>query len=162
MRRTLIALALISFVPALVGVPSVAWAGTWTWPVNGPVVQGFDPPASPYGSGHRGIDIAAPVGTTVTAPAAGTVSFAGRVAGHLFITLDHGAGLESTYSWVTSVAVAKGEPVSAGDVIATTGSGHPTGSTPHLHIGVKLHDAYVDPLLYLGPVSVSSYIRLAA
>ena len=46
-----------------------ASAGGWTWPVVGPVIQTFDPPDTPYGSGHRGIDIAASVGTTVVAPA---------------------------------------------------------------------------------------------
>jgi murein DD-endopeptidase MepM/ murein hydrolase activator NlpD len=48
-----------------------AGAGGWTWPVVGPVIQAFDPPDTPYGSGHRGIDIAAEVGTTIVAPAMG-------------------------------------------------------------------------------------------
>jgi murein DD-endopeptidase MepM/ murein hydrolase activator NlpD len=80
--------------------PAVA-AGTWTWPVEGPVIRGFDPPDSPYGSGHRGIDIAAPAGSVAVAPAYGTVAFAGPVGGRLFLTIDHG-GVESTFSWVAS------------------------------------------------------------
>ena len=159
-RLTVLILVLTAF--ASVGAPPAAAAGTWIWPVTGPIIRGFDPPASPYGSGHRGIDIASSVGTTVLAPASARVSFAGKVAGHLFVTLDHGGGLESTYSWLASVVVKKGDLVSAGDVIATSGPGHPADPITHLHLGVKLHDAYVDPLLYLGPVSLSSYIRLAA
>lgn len=49
-------------------------------PVTGAVVRGFDARAGPYGPGHRGIDIAAPVGATVRSPAAGKVVFAGPVA----------------------------------------------------------------------------------
>jgi murein DD-endopeptidase MepM/ murein hydrolase activator NlpD len=162
MRRLIIIVILGTAVISSFELGSARAAGTWTWPVPGPIVRGFDPPASPYGSGHRGIDIATPIGTAVVAPAPGQVTFAGKVGGHLFVTLDHGAGLESTYSWLSSVAVKKGNDVSAGDVIATTGPGHPTDVIPNLHMGVKLHDVYVDPLDYLGPISVSSYIRLAA
>jgi murein DD-endopeptidase MepM/ murein hydrolase activator NlpD len=136
-------------------------SGDWTWPVVGPLIRGFDPPDSPYGSGHRGIDIAAPVGTSVRAAAAGTVAFAGPVGGRLFITVDHGAGLESTYSFLDSIAVRRGDVVSQGQAIARSGTGHAGGVVPHLHFGVKLADAYVDPLEYLGPVEVWRFIRLA-
>jgi len=136
-------------------------SGSWTWPVVGPVIRGFEPPASRYGSGHRGIDIATDVGTTVLAPAAGKVTFAGPVAGYLFITIDHGAGLESTYSWLSAVLVHKGDVVRRGEPLARTGWGHPSSAIPHLHFGVKLLDVYVDPTRYLRPASVSSFIRLA-
>lgn len=136
-------------------------AGDWTWPVLGPVIRGFDPPDSPFGSGHRGIDIAAGVGTSVRAAAAGTITFAGPVGGRLFVTVDHGAGLESTYSFLGSIAVRRGDVVSQGQAIARSGTGHAGGAIPHLHFGVKLADAYVDPLEYLGPVEVWRFIRLA-
>ena len=163
MRKILRLVVLASFVAALVptGGSRAAASGTWTWPVAGPIIRGFDPPASPFGSGHRGIDIAVALGTPILAPAPGTVTFAGKVGGHLFVTLDHGAGLESTYSWVDALAVRKNDVVAAGMTIATSGAGHPGGAIASLHLGVKLHDAYVDPLVYLGPVSVSSFIRLA-
>ncbi len=136
-------------------------AADWSWPVAGPVIRGFDPPDSPFGSGHRGIDIAVAVGTDVQAPSAGVVAFAGPVGGRLFITIDHGRGLESTYSWLDALSVRRGQVVSEGDVIARSGTGHPGTTVPHLHFGVKLDDAYVDPLDYLGPVEVWRFIRLA-
>jgi murein DD-endopeptidase MepM/ murein hydrolase activator NlpD len=136
-------------------------AGDWAWPVVGPVIRGFDPPASTFGSGHRGIDIAAGVGFPVRAPAAGKVSFAGPVGGRLFLTIDHGAGLESTYSWLDALIARRGDPVSRGQLIGRSGSGHPGAGVPHLHFGVKLLDVYVDPLDYLGPAEVWRFIRLA-
>jgi murein DD-endopeptidase MepM/ murein hydrolase activator NlpD len=146
----------VSAVPA----PARA-AGDWTWPVVGPVSRGFDPPASPFGSGHRGIDIAATVGTPVRTATSGTVTFAGPVGGRLFVTVDHGAGLESTYSFLGSIAVRRGDVVSPGQLIARSGTGHAGGVVPGLHFGVKLADTYVDPLEYLGPVELWRFIRLA-
>jgi murein DD-endopeptidase MepM/ murein hydrolase activator NlpD len=138
-----------------------AVAAGWTWPVVGPVIQAFDPPDTPYGRGHRGIDIAAEVGTTIVAPADGTVTFAGPIGGYLFVTMDHGGGLSSTYSWLSAKLVRKGDRVLRDQPIAFTGWGHPGASIPHLHLGVKLDGAYVDPLSYLGPVSLASFVRLA-
>jgi murein DD-endopeptidase MepM/ murein hydrolase activator NlpD len=136
-------------------------SGDWTWPIVGPVIRGFDPPDSPFGSGHRGIDIAASVGAPVRAATSGTVTFAGPVGGRLFVTVDHGAGLESTYSFLDSVAVRRGDVVSQGQVIARSGTGHAGDIVPGLHFGVKLSDTYVDPLEYLGPFEVWRFIRLA-
>ncbi len=97
MRKSTVMLAAVLAVCLATGGPasSARASAGWLWPVVGPVIQGFDPPASPYGSGHRGIDIAAEVGTTVVAPAAGKVTFAGPVGGHLFMTIDHAARARS-------------------------------------------------------------------
>jgi len=52
----------------------------WTWPVDGPVLRPFKLGDDPYAGGqHRGIDIGAPLGTSVRAPAGGRISFAGTV-----------------------------------------------------------------------------------
>lgn len=148
---------LVSVVPA---VP--AWAtGSWTWPVTGPVIRGFDPPGSPFGSGHRGIDIAAPVGTLVRAPATGVVSFAGKVGGRLFVTIDHGGGLLSTCSFLSGLLVRRGDLVVQGQGIALSGSGHAGDTIPNVHLGVRLVGQYVDPLDYLASPSVVDLIRLA-
>ena len=125
------------------------------------MIRGFDLPDDPYGSGHRGIDIAASVGTTIVAPADGIVSFAGPVGGRLFLTIDHGGGLASTFSWLTANIVKKGDVVIRGQPVALTGWGHPGATVPHLHFGVKLNGAYVDPMEYLGPVSLAAFVRLA-
>ncbi len=135
--------------------------GDWAWPVVGPVIRGFDPPSTPFGAGHRGIDIAALIGTPVHAPAPGVVAFAGAVAGHLFVTVDHGGGLSSTYSWLSAILVRKGDAVARGSVVALTGTGHPGVEPPHLHFGVRQDGAYVDPLAFLVPANLVGLIRLA-
>jgi murein DD-endopeptidase MepM/ murein hydrolase activator NlpD len=135
-------------------------AGTWPWPVTGPVIRGYDPPNSPYGSGHRGIDIGAAYGTPIVAPAAGTVSFSGKVGGYLFLTIQHGGGVASIYSWVSALSVKKNDVVRAGQVVALTGQGHPGSDVTHLHFAVKLNGAYVNPLDYLSAGSVVGLIRL--
>jgi hypothetical protein len=133
----------------------------WSWPVVGPIIKGYDPPDDPYGAGHRGIDIGAPVGTVVVAPEDGVVTFAGKVGGRLFLTVDHGAGVLSTCSYLMAVLVHKGDRVSRGQPVATSGWGHADEPVPHLHFGVRLDGVYVDPLAYLGRPPVSSLIRLA-
>jgi murein DD-endopeptidase MepM/ murein hydrolase activator NlpD len=158
MKRTLVLLTVV--LSMLAPAPARA-TGSWTWPVVGPVTRGFDPPGSPFGAGHRGIDVAAPVGTLVRAPAAGLVSFAGNVGGRLFVTIDHGGGLLSTCSFLSALLVQKGDVVVQGQGIALSGTGHAGDTIPNVHLGVRLSGAYADPLDYLSPVSVVGLIRLA-
>ena len=161
MKRTLlifsVVLSVLSIAPAR---PAFA-SGTWTWPVSGPVVRAFDPPGTPYGSGHRGIDIAAPVGTVVRAPAAGVVTFAGSVGGRLFVTIDHGGGLLSTCSFLSALVVHEGDVVVQGQDIALSGTGHAGDTAPNVHLGVRFAGQYVDPMDYLAPMSIVGLIRLA-
>ena len=159
-RSRLVSILVVASAIWVVATPASA-AGTWSWPVSGPVIRAFDPPDSPFGSGHRGIDIAAPAGSDAVAPAAGVVVFAGPVGGRLFVTIDHGGGLESTLSWVGSIEVRRGDVVAAGQVVATTGSGHTGDIVPNLHFGVRLDDEYADPLDYLSALELTSIIRLA-
>jgi hypothetical protein len=147
---------------------TVSWPATaahaaapWTWPVTGAIVRGFDPPDDPYGAGHRGIDIAAAVDTVIVAPDDGMVTFAGKVGGRLFLTIDHGGGISSTCSWLSSVLVRKNDHVVRGQPVATTGWGHPELPMPHLHFGVRSNGTYVDPMAFLGPMAVTGLIRLA-
>ena len=159
MKRTFVLIVVaLSILPA----SPVRASGSWAWPVNGAVIRAFDPPDSPYGPGHRGIDIAAPLGTPVRAPAAGVVTFAGNVGGRLFLTVDHGGGLLSTCSFLSSLLVHKGDVVMRGQPVALSGTGHPGDTTPNVHLGVRLNGVYVDPLDYLGSLSVVDLIRLAS
>jgi len=159
MRRTFVFL-LVGL--SLTSAPSIARAaGTWVWPVVGPIVRGFDPPTSPFGSGHRGIDIAATPSTVLVAPEAGQVTFAGPVGGELFVTIDHGDGVRSTMSWLSAILVRRNDLVERGQSVAVSGHGHTALDTPHVHFGVRLGETYVDPLDYLGLLEVSSFVRLA-
>jgi murein DD-endopeptidase MepM/ murein hydrolase activator NlpD len=141
--------------------PTPRPTGAWPWPVVGPIIRDYDPPDSPYGSGHRGIDIAAAFGTPVRSPAPAIVKFAGKVGGQMFVTLDHGDGVETTYSWVSAILVHKNDAVFTGMPIASSGSGHPGSTVPHLHLGAKRDGAYIDPLSLLAPASVVDLVRLA-
>jgi len=135
--------------------------GSWRWPILGPVLRGFEPPPTPFSAGHRGIDIGAPFGTPVHAPANGTVTFAGPVGGLLFVTVDVGDGYLATSSYLARILVKRGQSVVAGDVIALSGRGHPEIDQPQLHFGVRLHGTYVDPMPLLAPQSVVDIVRLA-
>lgn len=126
------------------------------WPigVRPPVLRGWEPPATAYGRGHRGVDLAAPAGTPVRAVAAGRVSFAGRVAGKGVVSVElAGTGdppLRTTYEPVRA-SVKKGDEVDAGDVVGTTeATGAHCGGTC-VHWGVRRGEAYVDPLSLLPP-----------
>ena len=81
--------------------------------------------------------------------------------GQLFVTIDHGGGVTSTYSWLTSTSVHKGDVLARGDVVAHSGAGHPVDLQPSLHMGVKRNGDYVDPMDYLGPIDIGAFIRLA-
>ncbi|MFD6249259.1 murein hydrolase activator EnvC family protein [Streptomyces roseolus] len=122
------------------------------WPVAPPpppILRGWHPPPGPYAAGHRGVDLAAPPGTPVLAPAAGTVTFAGPVGGRGVVTLTlAGTGtppLRTTFSPVTPLT-ATGTRVTPGTPIAEAApDAHCT--TPCLHWGLLRGDTYLNPLL---------------
>lgn len=114
------------------------------WPVPGVIIRDFDPPAQPYGPGHRGVDIGALPGTTVRAALPGTIRFVGQVAGRGWVTVDHGGGLQTTYGDLGTFAVTSGQRVAAGDGLGTL-----SGAAAHLDWGAKLDGEYIDPLSLL-------------
>ena len=95
---------------------------------------------------HAGVDIAAPVGTPIYSPGAGTASFVGWRSGYgKCITIDHGGGNETLYAHLNVVLVSMRQTVEFGDVIGQVGStGKSTG--PHVHYEVRRRGTPVDPL----------------
>lgn len=124
----------------------------WTWPVDGArtVTTPFRAPAHDYGPGHRGMDMSAPVGTVVGAPADGVVAFRGVVVDRPLLTIDHGDGLVTTFEPLDST-LSPGTVVVLGQEIGTVARG---GHTPagELHLGVRYHDVYINPMSMFGDV----------
>ena len=128
-------------------------AAPWSWPLDGrpPVTRAFDAPASPYGPGHRGVDLAGTPGVPVLAAGAGVVVFAGMVAGRPVVSVDHAGGLRTTYEPVAAT-VAAGQPVARGTPLGTLQAGHagcPVQAC--LHWGLRRGTTYLDPLILLRP-----------
>jgi hypothetical protein len=147
------AIVVVVFACALLCVPA---AGAWTWPVAGPVLAPFTfDPAHPYAGGqHRGIDIGAATGTTVVAPAAGQVTFAGTVpASGKSVSILTADALSVTLTHLGSLGVAKGAVLAEGAPVGSVGpSGTPELDVPYVHLGVRVDandEGYLDPLGFL-------------
>lgn len=131
-------------------------------PVPGEPVRLFEAPAHDYGPGHRGVDLAADEGDTVSAPAAGVVTFAGPVAGRGVVVVEHDGGTLTSLEPVEGL-VPVGTTVTGGQAVAVLQSGNehagcPTTRTPRcLHWGVRVDGRYVDPWWWLG---LTSEVRL--
>jgi len=121
------------------------------WPVApARVVRRFEPPPHPWLPGHRGVDLAAPPAATVRAAGAGTVVYAGLLAGRGVVSVAHPGGLRTTYEPVTAT-VAVGDAVAPGAALGTLEPGHPgCPEVACLHWGLRRGDLYLDPLALLG------------
>ena len=100
---------------------------------------------------HSGLDIPAPIGQKVIAPASGTVV---GVADYFFngktVLIDHGQGLISMFCHLSQMHVTKGQKIQQGETLGLVGkTGRVTG--PHLHWGMSLNNSRVDPQLFLTP-----------
>ncbi|MGH9533695.1 MAG: peptidoglycan DD-metalloendopeptidase family protein [Terriglobales bacterium] len=122
------------------------------WPVQGWISSPFGERRDPFtgeGAFHPGIDIAVDAGTPVRVAANGRVTYAARMEGYgKCVIVSHGHGFTTLYAHLSAFAVAVGQHVSEGEVIAYSGdSGRSTG--PHLHYEVRIHNVPVNPYPYL-------------
>jgi murein DD-endopeptidase MepM/ murein hydrolase activator NlpD len=148
-------------------IAGLVWAGParaddirLDWPLRPrpAVVRVFDAPAPDWQRGHRGVDLAGSAGQPVLAAGAGTVVFAGDLAGRPVVSLAHPGGLHTSYEPVRA-AVRVGRSVTTGTVIGELVPGHPgCPAAACLHWGAMWGPAsradYVDPLGLLGATPI--------
>lgn len=134
--------------------PRTDFLSDFEWPVIGRVSGVFGSQRVLNGKPkrpHYGVDVAAPNGTTVRAPAPGVVTLVHQ---DMFYTggtinLDHGHGLTSIFVHLSGISVTEGQRVEKGSVIGSVGAtGRATG--PHLHWGMNWFQARIDPMLLVG------------
>ena len=136
--------------------PRTDFTQSFIWPVTGRISGVYGSQRILNGAPkrpHYGVDIAAPTGTPVKAPADGVVSLAHD---NMFysggtLIIDHGHGLSTTYMHLHQLLVKEGQRVNQGDVVAQVGAtGRVTG--PHLHWGMNWFDTRLDPALLVPPM----------
>lgn len=120
-------------------------------PVAGEVADRFRPPEHFGGPGNRGWEYRTSPGSAVSAAAAGVVAFAGPIGGRLYVSIDHSDGLRTSYSWLASVSVVRGQRVAQGTPLGVSGA--------RFHFGVRRDGAYVDPARLFGERR-GSFVRL--
>ncbi len=100
---------------------------------------------------HEGIDVAAPMGSPIVAPASGVVARVARESGYgLIVEIDHGNGIVTKYAHCSRITVRQGQRVTRGEEIAAVGNtGLSTG--PHLHYEIHVNGKVVDPLTFVLP-----------
>lgn len=137
----IVAAGLSSTAPAAAAGAADPWP--YVWPVEAPIVDEFRAPPNRFGPGNRGLEFATSIGQVVVAPRHGVVTFAGQVAGDLFVTVLHPDGVRTTAGFLASVAVRRGHRVATGQAIGTAAA--------RLHVSARIGDAYVDPaILFAG------------
>lgn len=144
--------ALLIALGILLATPASATDGRLNWPLHPrpSVLRDFDAPAPNWNRGHRGVDLAGTSGQTVYAAAAGTIVFAGELAGRPVVSIAHPGGLHTSYEPVRAV-VRPRQLVDSGAVIGELVAGHAgCGAAACLHWGAMWGPAsradYVDPL----------------
>ncbi len=128
----------------------LAGCQTPQWPVSGGLTSPFGVRSQGGADLHRGVDLAADVGTPVRPILSGRVRFTGTMDGYgNVIWIDHGPDLLSVYAHLSEIDVEPLQEVSKSTVIGRTGaSGHVTG--PHLHLEVWRWGREVDPVQFMG------------
>ncbi|HEX4724071.1 MAG TPA: M23 family metallopeptidase [Pseudonocardiaceae bacterium] len=123
----------------------------FTWPLapTHPVLRPFQPPKTPYGPGHRGVDLGGYLNEPVMAADSGLVLYAGPLADRSLVSIEHPGGLRTTYEPVQPT-VRVGDDVRRGQVIGVLLAGHPgcpaVAPMVCLHWGAHRQRTYLDPL----------------
>ncbi len=143
--RSLAWWSLIAFATGLFEPP----APSWVWPVGGHqvIVRDFAAPETPWGPGHRGIDIDASSSSTLRAPVSGRLRFVGDVVHRGVVTIETSEGFLVSMEPVT-IDVPSGSRVVAGQVLGSIDSGHCPRRC--LHLGLRIDGRYVSPAKFLG------------
>ena len=135
--------------------------GTWPLRPDPEVVHGFDPPATPWGAGHRGVDLLGHPGQVVRSALPGTVSYAGVLAGRGVVVVSHGATRTTYQPVAAAVDLAVGDPVGAGQRLGLLeAAGSHCAPRSCLHWGWLEGTTYLDPLrlVGLGPVRLLPFL----
>jgi triacylglycerol esterase/lipase EstA (alpha/beta hydrolase family) len=159
-RRLGVVLVLVLLVAVLTPANARAATANWVRPVPGAVTRPFDPPRSRFGSGHLGADISASAASPVRAAGPGVVSFAGIVARSLHVVVAHAGNLRTSYSFLATIAVRRGQVVEAGEIVGTTGGLGQSHNGAVLHFALRTGDTYVDPMALFGTVDLVSVVHL--
>ncbi len=153
-------LAVLSTVALVCAPLARADDGRLDWPLRPQpaVLRTFDAPSPNWNRGHRGVDLAGVPGQQVYAADAGTVVFAGELAGRTLVSIAHPGGLRTTYEPVQP-SVRVGQPVEAGTVLGELVAGHagcPAAACLHWGAmwGAASRADYVDPLGLLATTPV--------
>ncbi len=122
--------------------------GSFSWPASGPITDPFGMrmhPITHQWKMHSGMDIGAPMGSTITAAAGGKIIYAGWEGGYgNTIIIDHGGNTSTLYGHCSQLFVSEGQEVQRGQAIGAVGStGESTG--PHLHFEIRINGVPVDP-----------------
>ncbi len=142
-RPALVVLAVVCLAASVA--PGAVGAGPcWHPPVSGPVVDPFREPPCRWCAGNRGLEYRVAAGSVVRAVAAGTVTFAGSVAGIGYVVVGHPDGRRVTYGRLVQESVRRGDTVVAGSRIGR--------ASERFHLGVRIDGRYVDPAPLVGRV----------
>jgi murein DD-endopeptidase MepM/ murein hydrolase activator NlpD len=122
------------------------------YPVEGVLMRGFGVKSDPFTGTmrqHHGLDLAAPIGTPIYAPAAGKIILRERQTQYgNTVVIDHGYGIETVYGHMSKFAAKLGQTVRRGDIIGYVGNtGYSTG--PHLHYEVHANGRSQNPMAYV-------------
>ncbi|GEM_PF-111948 len=141
MRRFVFLFLILATVSTTVA-PAAAAETILQEPVRAEVLDPFRLPSGPYGPGNRGIEYATVAGDRVGAAADGIVVFAGPVAGRVYVTIDHGGQLLTSYGPLETKSVLTGDNVNRGDMVGT--------ALGPVHFSTRINHEYVDPASLFG------------